>query len=224
MFFGLLKSSKEKKNEKWTAECKDYVFNKLFAGKITPLNVSIELKKDEFALLKEDSSLFESRSTRVYQGGGISFKGIYVGSGESTSRYNLRKIDDGILTLTNKSIYFVGRLERRAVEMSDVLNADAFLDWKIAVSSRKNNRISYFKVSNPVLWNSLIKGLSADKNEYHLKDGFIILTKKQELVSPHENGKKNYGLSDLEELGKLYKKGIITKEEFEAKKKQILNL
>ena len=44
------------------------------------------------------------------------------------------------------------------------------------------------------------------------------------MVSSQEGTPKSSGLDDLEKLANLHEKGIITEEEFNAKKKQILGL
>jgi hypothetical protein len=51
------------------------------------------------------------------------------------------------------------------------------------------------------------------------------VTKLRQLISNYQNvGQPTSGIGDLEKLAELRDKGIVTEEEFQAKKKQILGL
>ncbi|MBK8520285.1 MAG: SHOCT domain-containing protein [Chitinophagaceae bacterium] len=54
--------------------------------------------------------------------------------------------------------------------------------------------------------------------------GFLIIRKPGELTVPEEfkNKRKEEPISEIERLFKLYKEGALTKEEFEALKKKVI--
>ena len=67
------------------AEAKEFFDKLVTTGKISAPDTPLVLRADEAALLHEPSKLIQARATRVYSGGGVHLKGIYIGGGESSS-------------------------------------------------------------------------------------------------------------------------------------------
>jgi hypothetical protein len=103
---------------------------------LTPISTRLVLKDGEYALLEEDSVLFESRAYRVYGGGGTRIGRVYVGGGVSESQQRLKQIDSGTLTLTTKRLVFDGTHENRTLPMSQLLSVRPSPD-AIEVSSER---------------------------------------------------------------------------------------
>lgn len=120
------------------------------------------LPEGEVAILEEQSLLFESRAYRLYGGVGTRVGGVYVGGGVSESQQRLKKIDEGILTLTNERLIFDGGLENRSITLSDILSVNPWLD-AIEVSIHRKAKSQVFSVLNPFVWTMLIGQIAAGK-------------------------------------------------------------
>lgn len=165
---GIINQSKKPKEitkdrlESLKAESDEF-FAKLKNGEITEgPDTSLILKNNEVACLQEDSILYESRSKRIYAGTGTRIKGIYIGGGESTSVSQLKKIDQGTLTLTNQGLVFVGGLETRYFKFGQINAIKAWAD-AIEISSMKKQKNSLFEVRNPFIWEIYAKLLISGK-------------------------------------------------------------
>lgn len=96
----------------------EFWMTQLKEGNIPPVRMGVEApiilkKKEEIQLALPNVSLLEPRAVRTGAYGGPSFrvaKGVYfrVGGVRSESHEELRNIDQGTLTLTNKRVVFSG--------------------------------------------------------------------------------------------------------------------
>ena len=150
----------------------EQVYVDALQGKLPVLSstsTDIILHKGEVAYLTEQSELFEPHSVRVYTGGtrGISMpipglKGVrYRASGLegiSESHEELRKIDSGVLLLTNKKLVFSGSNSVRTIKLEKIVQVFPYSDAiKIAIENRK--KPLYFMVSDGKLWSYAVEGL-----------------------------------------------------------------
>jgi len=147
------------------AEAKEFFDKLVTTGKISAPDTPLVLGADEAALLHEPSKLIEARATRVYSGGGVRVKGIYIGGGESSSVQGLKQLDSGTLTLTTKRLVFTGSMESRVVSIKDIVSVEPLPD-AIEVSTGKRAKRQIYSVHNPVIWTTLVRtvakgGLSA---------------------------------------------------------------
>lgn len=121
-----------------------------------PVESNIIPKKGEQVFWEEKSSLYEIRSVRQYQSGSTGvrvFKGFYVGGskGRSVSSYELTKLDDGVLSITNKRIIFNGQTIDRTITLDKVFSINRSLtEVEISVENRQKSMI--FDVSNPFIF------------------------------------------------------------------------
>jgi DNA-directed RNA polymerase subunit RPC12/RpoP len=139
------------------AEAKEFFDKLVTTGKITiPDDIPLVLGTDETPLLHEPSKLIEARATRVYSGVGARAKGIYIGSGKSSSVQDMERLDSGMLTLTTKRLVFTGSMESRVVNIKDVVSIEAIPDG-IEVSTGKKAKRQVYTVRNPLIWATLIR-------------------------------------------------------------------
>ena len=124
---------------------------------LKPIEASIILQKDEFALLTERSALYETRAFRVYGGGGTRVGKVFLGGGVSESRQRWKQIDTGSLTLTTKRLVFDGSQENRTIRVSDVLSITPASMDAIEVNNQRRGKASVFTVSNPLIWVAVIQ-------------------------------------------------------------------
>ena len=151
---------------------KEQIYIDALQGKLPALlsiSTNIILHKGEVAYLEEQSDLFEPHSVRTYTGGtrGVSvpvpgLKGVRyrVGGlkGTSESHEELRKIDSGVLLLTNKKLVFAGNNRLKTIKLEKVVQVFPYSDAiKVAVEGKR--KLSYFYVSDGKLWSSAIEGL-----------------------------------------------------------------
>lgn len=153
----------ESERNRMTAEGEAFI-EQLKSGQIAKLDVSMVLLKGEVALKVENSSLYESRSTRVYMGGGTRVGRIYVGGGQSNSVQSLKKVDSGILVMTNKRLFFNGQLETRVSSYKDIASVEPYSD-AIEVGFSKKAKNQVYSVANPILWTAVLKNFASGNME-----------------------------------------------------------
>ena len=142
-------------------EAESYV-KKIFDAKaldLTPTNIII--KEDEIAFLECNSTLLETRSVRYYESGRVGLrvaKRLYVGSssGTSHSQEELKHIDAGTLTLTNKRLVFTGLTNSRNIPISKLIAVNYFMD-SIKVTTETRQKSLVFTVPNSLIWTFAIK-------------------------------------------------------------------
>lgn len=175
--------------------------------------VSLILEKDERLILTDPTILRESRPVRESSGGFGSVRmgrariGSYSGTSFSTLKW--ANLDSGFLYLTNCRIIFQGSKENRTVPLKSIVAIQPLPFGTISMSIAGKTKNIQFPVRNPYLWEAIVK-----IERVSLGDN---ITLKKVQAQPGN-------LNDLEKLAELKQKGIITEEEFAAKKKQILGL
>ena len=130
--------------------------------KLPTTAVDIVLKNGEFGILQEPSILYESRSYRVFGGGGTRVAGIYIGGGASEAQQRLKEIDSGKIVLTNQRLVFDGQLENRVLNLKDVVSATPWTD-AIEVGSSRKQKSQIYTVENPLIWVPMIQALASGK-------------------------------------------------------------
>jgi len=137
--------------------------------KLPTVVVDIVLKDGEFGIFQEPSILYESRSYRVFGGGGTRVAGIYIGGGASEAQQRLREIDSGKIVLTNQRLVFDGQLENRVLNLKDVVSATPWTD-AIEVGSSRKQKSQIYTVENPLIWAPMIKMLASGKLPVSTRD------------------------------------------------------
>lgn len=138
-------------------------------GKVTftDVNSPVILKKNERALLfLSDVALWEPRAVRQTKGAyggptfriakGVSFK---VGSfqSHSESHEELRTIDQGILTLTNKRLVFTGTKRTTNIDLRKIISIEPYKDG-IASQRENKQKTEYFIGVNRTSLNITVNG------------------------------------------------------------------
>jgi transcription elongation factor Elf1 len=151
---------------------KEQIYINALQGKLPALpsiSTNIIIHRGEVPYLEEQSELLEPHSVRTYTGGtrGVSvpipgLKGVRyrVGGlkGTSESHEELRKIDSGVLLLTNKKLVFSGNNRVKTIKLEKIVQVFPYKDAiKIAIDGRR--KPSYFTVSDGKLWSNAIEGL-----------------------------------------------------------------
>ena len=130
----------------------EYWLTQLKEGKIKLQIASdspIILKRgEELLLVLHNVSLLEPRTVRTGRYGGPSIrvaKGIYfkVGSFQAESHEELRKIDQGILTLTNKRLVFTGTKRTVNIDIRKIISIEPYSD-AIAIRRSGKQKTEYF--------------------------------------------------------------------------------
>jgi DNA-directed RNA polymerase subunit M/transcription elongation factor TFIIS len=124
-------------------------------GKVTfaDTNSPVILKKDERALLfLSDVALWEPRAVRQTRGAyggptfriakGVSFK-VGSFSSRSESHEELRTIDQGMLTLTNKRLVFTGTKRTTNIDLRKIVSIEPYKDG-IASQRENKQKTEYF--------------------------------------------------------------------------------
>lgn len=115
-------------------------------------NSSIILKeKEELQVLLPNVALREARSVRTTSGGyaGPSFrvtKGVYFRTGafgaQSQSHDELKELDQGRLTLTNKRFIFTGAVRSSEISLSKIVSMEPYTDG-IAIETSGHSKTQY---------------------------------------------------------------------------------
>ena len=144
--YGGLSDAKQKEMdmETWMTELKE--------GNISVrmgVEPSIILKKnEEIQLALPNVTLLEQRAVRTGGYGGPSFrvaKGVYfrVGGFQSESHDELRNIDQGTLTLTNKRLVFSGNKRMINIDLRKIVSIEPYSDG-IGLKREGKEKIQYF--------------------------------------------------------------------------------
>ncbi|MEN9632929.1 MAG: hypothetical protein RL077_1333 [Verrucomicrobiota bacterium] len=151
-----VKSNREeqrRKNESNAAEA-EYFFQKVQSRRgLEPVATNLLLKAGETAYHAESSDLFEPRAVRVGTNNRVGFRvarGVWVGTGTSQSESTdvWKKIDSGLLVITNRRIIFDGQMGTRSLEMSKIVSISPQSD-AIEVSVENRQKSSGFSCTNP---------------------------------------------------------------------------
>ena len=190
----------------------------------------LTLKNPQIALQSGEVCYYEDEATAYYEknvvtgrkssGAGISFrvaKGVYVrtGSGDSqVIRENIGEYFDGTLFITNFRIVLLAPKYGFDIPFSKITQIENHCDGFQIYEGAKCHSLLTIDVLTILVILELIKivnngQLSSSPKSYSTSS-------KSTSIEPE--------LKDLRELKKLFDEGIITEEEFNAKKKQILGL
>lgn len=125
------------------------------SGELPVILTTLNLGKNEFAIMEGRSSLYEikSFSTRAYAGTKVKMGNfpIFLGGSQGQRHEKLAKASDGKLVLTNKRIVFVGdkrSWESKHQEILQIGNAVT----EIQISSKRYKKPVVFTVSNGAYW------------------------------------------------------------------------
>lgn len=140
--------------------------------------------------------------------------------GELDTKVNISDVLSGVVAVTDQRIFFVnsvlGRGKTKEIRLSDIRSVDAKFD-DVYATLRIVGTSSMIVTTNGRL---LISDLRDAIN--------VALCRKDSKTGPVSNADKDELLSSdveqLKSLKELYDSGVITEEEFSAKKAQILNL
>ncbi len=112
-------------------------------------NSKIVLATDENLHYHSRAELMEERAVRRTYGSAVRvMNGVYIGSSESKSHGELKRIDDGELFLTNKRIIFNGHLRSAEYNLTKLVTIEEHLDSvEIGISNRQ--KLQRFVVSEP---------------------------------------------------------------------------
>lgn len=199
--------------------------------------------KEELQVMLPNMAFWEARSVRTSGGmyGGPSFrvaKGMSLRVGafgsESSSYDELREIDRGRLTLTNQRLVFTGARRTSEIKLDKIVSVAPYSDG-IAVQASGHSKTQCFVGIDPT---QLRITANVNERSYPVEfTGLILdcmiegLIKKQEETSKQSSPKEleqgavhGHDVPDqIRELGKLRDSGLITAEEFERKKRELLD-
>jgi len=108
-----------------------------------PVKTSVNLGRDEEAILSEIGGLMEQRSRRR---DGVSCK-------------ELHEIDRGEITLTSKRLIFHGAGQARVTNVADIVGVSLFLN-AFQVATKRRQKVSVYCVRNPLIWNTVFTMLA----------------------------------------------------------------
>lgn len=116
------------------------------------------LTSKEHFIWSESSQLHEPRAIRNHKGASIRVaKGAYIHLGQSESHQEMRHIDNGILTLTNKKLVFNGGQRSSNIELKRIMNIYVYSDgFKVNIENRQKPQ--FFKVPDGEFWAALTTG------------------------------------------------------------------
>jgi hypothetical protein len=128
---------------------------------LKPIKSHINLKNGEIAFLECECGLLETRSVRYYQSSSVGMrisKRLYVGqtSGVSQSQDELKNIDKGKLTLTNKRLVFTGYSTVRVSNIDKIIDVKLY-DNGVEVPTETRQKTLFYTVPNPLIWGLTIK-------------------------------------------------------------------
>jgi hypothetical protein len=130
----------------------------LARGTLEPIEVNLALRQSEFGYLEGPVALYENRAVRAYQSGPRLYTRIMPGvsistgsSGHSKSHDEMTFVADGVLTLTNQRLVFIGVGESRTIPLDKVISIQSAPNGMIvSVESRTKNM--WFDGLNPYIW------------------------------------------------------------------------
>lgn len=131
--------------------------------KLPEIQATINLKKGEIAHLHDNSVvLMEERSVSVSNRGGGAVriaKGLYLGGSQAVSRSHdeLRQIDQGELTFTNKRIVFVGATKTKQFDLNKIIQMEVFSDG-LSISYEGREKKTIFRTQSlPLIWDMMFQ-------------------------------------------------------------------
>lgn len=102
--------------------------------------------------------LYEPRSVRNYGGASVRVaKGVSVRLGQAESHDEMRKIELGVLALTNRRLLFTGGQRNSNIDLRKIVNIKKYGDG-VQVSIDSRQRPQFFALEDPALWQALLLG------------------------------------------------------------------
>jgi len=201
-------------------------------------------KNEEIKFVLPNITFLESRSVRtgtaVYGGPtfrvakGVSFR-LGGASGSSTSHEELRPIDSGVLTFTNQRIVFSGRLRTASIQLGKIIIVEPYssLSYEgVSIQRENNSKMQYFVYSKSHLDKIHLEFISEGETfspifNSRLLESVVegLIVQNKQLVVKGQAKKDDSGkeiLEQIKKLGELKDKGIITPQDFELKKTELL--
>ncbi len=186
----------------------DYIEQK---EKIKEAKTRLILQKDEELLYSQFSDFYEERAVRNYVRTGHSFRIMkgwwyHMGSGQAESHGELRRIDSGILYITNKKFIFNGTFKNYNYNHNKLLSIEPFSDAiRIAVDGRQKTLT--FTSDNPLLLGASMQifqeksNLENEAKEYIENELKIKFTEKIKIIE----GSLNFNIETYEEMSRVFK-------------------
>jgi hypothetical protein len=178
----------------------------------------LQIEEDEGVYLYcPNAELYRLKSTgRTY--GGFSariIKGIWVHTGESSQKPKKAMLEDkGKLFLTNKRLVFTGIEKNIEISLQKINTYEDTIDNYLLVAFSGSTNATIFKPAGQkaFVWSTGIKRMIELREENKRKEGEKLPKREQRDI-----------VKEIEGLASLRDKGIITSEEFETKKKDLLS-
>lgn len=123
-------------------------------GGLLPVESTLFLKDGEQAFFCEKVELMEPRAMRTGTGNRVGVRvarGVWVSTGTSTSETTdvWKRLDEGMLTITNRRIVFDGQMGTRNLELAKLVSVSPRVDGiEVAVENRQKS--SGFTCANPL--------------------------------------------------------------------------
>ncbi|MHC5081215.1 MAG: SHOCT domain-containing protein [Planctomycetota bacterium] len=204
-------------------------------GELPVITDSWELSKLSILLMEgekahgriPDVELLEERAVSTWSGTSVGFramKGVYLrsSSGSGQSIPTLQKIDSGSLTLTSQRLVFKGTLRAREIPLSKIITLESFADG-IAVGTKSAKKKVFFcgRIDGWLLKRCV--EVAAQNPMQELADMDPKPAKATSPSEPKASGESTESIPDkIRQLGKLRDEGLISEEEFQAKKNDLL--
>ena len=123
-------------------------------GGLKPVETTLLLKPGEQAYFCERAGLMEPRAVRTGTGNRVGVRvarGLWVSTGTSTYESNdvWKRLDEGMLTITNRRIVFDGGMGTRNLELAKLISVNPQVDG-IEVAVENRDRSLGFTCSNPL--------------------------------------------------------------------------
>lgn len=118
----------------------------------------VALKLKENFVWGEQSQLHEPRAVRNYGGTSVRVaKGVRIHMGQAESHQEMRHIDNGFLTLTNKRLIFSGGQRSSNIDLRKIMNITIHTDgFKVNIENRQKPQ--FFATNDSEFWNALLTG------------------------------------------------------------------
>jgi hypothetical protein len=177
---------------------------------IIDANKQVILQRDEELLYSQLSDFYEERAIRNYKRTGHSIRIMkgwwyHLGSGQAESHGELRKIDSGVLYVTNKRFIFKGTLKNYNYNRNKILTVQPFSDSiRIAVDGRQKTLT--FTTATPILLGSSVqifqenKSLEKEAQEYLENELKRKILEKIQLIE----GNLSFNVKTYEELAHVF--------------------
>lgn len=164
-------------------------------------DVSIIKQDDEYPILPINAELFEERKVRNFYGGSYRIaNGISVFGGQSRSKSELQKLDNGKLIITNKRLIFLGNKRNSSIQYSKLLSLDCYDNCIIIHRNGKSRAEVFFTEKAEII--KYLTEIFLNHDFIFDKDNTLIETKKYE-----------YGMKRLKNLMEMMNDNNIDKNE-----------